>query len=84
MTPSLPAKRELNKRRKIVFIGVFSRISNKNFLLFMHQSMPAAPSLPRATAGRFARIVSPGGRTLAKLRCPGVGHLPTPGPPSNI
>ena len=47
----------------------------------MHQSMPAAPSLPRAIAGRFARIVSPGGGTLAKLRCLGVGHLPTPGPP---
>ena len=46
--------------------------------------MPAVPSLPRATAGRFARIVSPGGGALAKLRCPGVGHLPTPGPPSNI
>ena len=84
MTPSLPTKRELNKRRKIVFIGVFSRISNKKLSLFMHQSMPAAPSLPRATAGRFARIVSPRGGALAELRCPGVGHLPNPGPPSNI
>ena len=40
----------------------------------MHQSRPAAPSLPRATAGRFARIVSPGGGALAKLRCQPRGH----------
>ena len=46
--------------------------------------MPAAPSLPRATAGRFVRIVSPRGGALAELRCPGVGHLPNPGLPSNI
>ena len=63
--------------------GIFENFQQK-FPLFMHQSMTAAPSLPRATAGRFALIVSPGGGALAKLRCPGVGHLPTPGPPSNI
>ena len=34
----------------------------------MHQSIPAAPSSPRAAAGH-----------LQILRYPGAGHLPTPG-----
>ena len=45
----------------------------------MHQSMPAAPSLPRATAGRFARIVSPGGGGLSKVALPGGWAFANPG-----
>ena len=35
---------------------------------FMHQSIPAAPIPPPGNCGAFARIVSPGGRTLAYPR----------------
>ena len=40
----------------------------------MHQSIPAAPPPPPAPGGNcraFARLVSPGGETLANLARPG-------------
>ena len=39
----------------------------------MHQSIPAAPIPPRATAGPFVHHVSPGGRALANLARPKYG-----------
>ena len=51
----------------------------------MHQSFRAAPSsrpppsLRRATAGHFPAFLVQGVVHLQILRCPGTGHLPTPG-----
>ena len=45
--------------------------------IIMHQSIPAAPN---TSPPAFAHLVSPGGGHLQILRCPGAGHLPTPGP----
>ena len=49
----------------------------------MHQSIPAVPiPPPRATAGAFAHVVSPGGGAFAILSAaPGAGHWHTPGRP---
>ena len=49
-------------------------------LLFMHQSIPPAPSTPQATAGHLPALSVPGVGQLQILHCPGAGHLPTPGP----
>ena len=46
----------------------------------MHQSIPAAPSPPRATVGHLPAFSVPGVGHLQILRCPGAGHLQTPGP----
>ena len=46
----------------------------------MHQSIPAAPSTPRATAGHLPALSVPGVGHLQILRCLGAGHWPTPGP----
>ena len=45
----------------------------------MHQSIPAALSLAQTTAEHL-RLFSLGGKAFANFaRCPGAGHLPTPG-----
>ena len=51
-------------------------------IIIMHQSIPAAPSLPppRATAGHLPALSVPGVGHLQILHCPGAGHLLTPGP----
>jgi len=61
MNLSLPTKRELNKTnlRKIVFIGVFLKISNKHSFIYASVNASCVQP-PRATAGRYARIVSLG------------------------
>ena len=46
-------------------------------MLFIHQSIPAAP--PPATAGHLPALSVPGVGHLQILHCPGAGHLPTPG-----
>ena len=46
--------------------------------IFMHQSIPAAPSTPPgATAGHLPVLSVPGVGHLQILCCPGAGHLPT-------
>ena len=53
----------------------------KHFKL-MYQSIPAAPTSPPPPpgyCGPFARLAVPGVGYLQILRCPGTGHLPTPG-----
>ena len=45
----------------------------------MHQSIPAAPSHPRATAGHLPALSVPGVGHLQILCCPGAGHLPPRG-----
>ena len=41
----------------------------------MHQSIPPAPSPPRATAGHLPALSVPGVGHLQMLHCPGAGHL---------
>ena len=50
-----------------------------NYLRFMHQSIPPAPS-PPGYCGAFARLVSPWVGHMQILHCPGAGYLPIPGP----
>ena len=46
----------------------------------MDQSIPAAPSAPRATAEHLPALSVPGVGHLQILCCSGAGHLPTPRP----
>ena len=64
-------------KRKMVEIKL--RRTHESVVL-MHQSIPPAPSSPRATAGHLPALSVPGVGHLQILHCPGAGHLPTPGP----
>ena len=47
--------------------------------IFMHQSIPAAPSTPPGYCGAFARLVSPGGGAFANFVLPGGRAFANPG-----
>ena len=76
----------------IIFLSciVVTNCATRFFAGLMHQSIPTAPSppppppAPRATAGRLPALSVPGVEHLQILRCPGTGHLPTPGPAPRI
>ena len=46
-------------------------LQESTWFLFMHQSIPPAPSSPPGNCGAFARLVSPGGGAFENFALPG-------------
>ena len=51
---------------------------------YPNASINSSCAQPLGYCGELPALSFPRGRTLANFRCPGIGHLPTPGPPPSF